>query len=286
MKQVTVDRVLERLNYARANGFDLGLFLQGPAQAEEAGERYLEQRLASGTVHAFNNDAQVLNNLTTYLGFPVRFKLRKTPPTAPRALDRDQIRRLTHYAHPIPEVNRFRRALILVHLETGARPSEVAKLELQDLDAKRSRIHIRHPAKGGMVRWIPVSRWIWSRRRPLGAFLANRATPVENPNALWSVRDLNQNESWGPIRATTVDYMRRTLAAVSEDVGFRVNANILRHTKATELRRRGFDILYIKFILGHASISSTQVYAELSPGDVETLYRRKPTPDYYQGERP
>lgn len=279
MEPITAKVTLKRLDYMQRHGFDMERFVAGAASAHLLGRGWLEKRLNASTVHAFNNDVLVLNALAKYCGHQnVQFARRTPPRTSPKALDRSQIRRLTQYSHPFPDTNRFRRALILLHLETGARPSEVARLELQDLDPKLSRVHIRFPAKRGMIRWIPVSPWIWSPKRPLGAYLRHRLEPRTNPNAVW----VTERGHGAEPRRMSQDYMRNAFQAVSRDVGFRVNANVLRHTKATEMRRRGFDILYIKFVLGHASISSTQIYAEINADDVATLYKRRPTPDYYQ----
>lgn len=282
LKPITAKRVIERLEFARRGGFSLDLVCHPGSTAllmREVAGKWLARRLQSGTVHAYNNDVKALNALATFRGLDVRFRCRREPRAQLRALSREQIQRLIRYEHPDPVVNRFRRALILVHLETGARPSEVQRLELNDLDARQSRIHIRHPAKGGMIRWIPVSRWIWSVKRPLGAYLRARVPASASPGALWTTT--REGAGRIPARVVSGDYMRNTLQDVGRDVGFRVNANILRHTKATEMRRRGYDILYIKFVLGHASISSTQVYAEVTAEDVALLYRRRPTPDYY-----
>lgn len=284
---ITARRVLERLEYARRHGFQLERFLRAPKAAQREGDAYLVRRLEEGSLHAFNNDVQWLMALAAWRGHrDVKFRRRPDPPVQFRALDRAQIQRVTGYRHRNPVVNRFRRALLLVFLETGARLSEVARLELQDLDPVRSLIHIRQPAKRGRRRWIPVSRWIWSPKRPLGAYLSQRpgtsttSTTTGAREALWMV-DWSGSGHVRP-RPASPDYLRRVLFHVSADLGFTVNGNVFRHTKATELRRRGFDILVIKFILGHASIESTQVYAELTPQDVYTLFRRRPTPDYYQ----
>jgi site-specific recombinase XerD len=67
------------------------------------------------------------------------------------------------------------------------------------------------------------------------------------------------------------NYYRELLYKISKEViGRRINPHRLRHSKAQDLMNRGVPIETIKAFLGHASISSTEVYAQASSEKIES----------------
>ena len=65
-----------------------------------------------------------------------------------------------------------------------------------------------------------------------------------------------------------------------------LNFNMTRHTRATELRQQGWDLLLIREYLGHSSVKSTEVYAAVLPTDVQAMMRRRPGRDPFQNPQP
>lgn len=271
MADITSRVLVKRLLHAQKNGLDLTAFQADP---EKACKQYLSGRARSATSHAYNNDVKLLTNMALFLGKKVTFAYRRPNPTPPRALPKDQLEKLRAYEHKNPRVSRFRRAAIALLLESGLRPSEAAKLDVEDLDPVRSTIRIKKPAKRGLVREIPVPRSMWRPRSPMMAYLRHRPTPANLPRRLW-VKDWNGWERPMPAWPVTVDAFRRELARVSKELGFRVNHTFLRHTVATRSYKESRDVLFVKFLLGHAAISSTMVYTETSQEDMIDNYHRR-----------
>ncbi|MEA3199483.1 MAG: integrase/recombinase XerD [Thermoplasmata archaeon] len=287
-RPITVDRMLRRLERARrVHGLDLAVFVKGAADAEREGRAYLAKRRVEprSTVFSYNNDVKALNALLRWrkLHREVHFKAHKEPRAQLRTLSRDAIWKLFGYRCASPEAEKMHRALLLVAYVTGARASEVAAMTLSDLDPKRSRIRIAKPAKGGLKRWLPVERWVWSPKRPLAAWLKVRPVPEGESDALWTTTHKSGNGGYAPgaapARRVTSDYLRVCLYRVGEAVGVKVNFNVLRHTRATHLVRLGWSLLYVRTYLGHTSVKSTEIYAEVHPEDMDKAMQKRPGKD-------
>lgn len=286
---ITVDRLLGRLEHARALGFDWPTFASAPTAANEAARAYLAIRRERGaTVHAFNNDVKLLNCLARY-HHPdehVHFRKMREPRSQFKALSDDQIETILAYRAREREADRFQRALLLWALKSGMRPSEVAAMDVSDLDPHNSRFYVRRPAKGGLRRWLPIEPWVWHPRRPLAAWLRHRPIPDgADADALWTTTRnglRGDHAAHGPARRVRPEYLRQVLGRIGNEVHVHLSFTICRHTRATELRRRGWDLLYLQTYLGHAAVTSTQVYAKVRPQELDDQMRRRPGTDYYR----
>jgi integrase len=283
----TVEVTMKRLRFCLNKGFDVAAFVQSEDGAKGTGGAFLERRVDAGaTVHVDNNHAQLRNLLSRCGGHErVHFGRKRRPPPERKALTEDELELVRTYTCRGGRQRIFRRALLCVAFETGLRASELAGLTLSDLDPIGSRIRVARPAKGGQRRWLPMPRWIWSPKRPLGAYLARRPQPVgPDADALWTT----ERDGWErpcPPRRMSQDYIRTTMWQIGDELGIPLSFNRARHTTASQLRRLGYDLLFIKFWLGHASVKSTEVYVEFTNADVDAHFRRRPSPDPYAKSR-
>lgn len=142
---------------------------------------------------------------------------------------------------------------VALMIATGVRVHEVVGIECQDIDlAGRS---IRIVGKGRRERHVFLTNdWITDLT---AAYLRTReALELEHRSLLF-------NRRYGPLTASA---MRTRLRKVAEDAGVRarVTPHMLRHTAATQLIEAGVDIRFIQRLLGHASLTTTEIYTHVS----------------------
>ncbi len=185
-------------------------------------------------------------------------------PALPKFLDLDEVDRLL--AQPDPSTPRGLRdqALLSVLYATGLRVSELVALKLPNLHLEDG--YLTCVGKGGKERLVPVgqeaSGWL---RRYIGAgrpALATRSSP-------W----LFVNARGGPL--SRVGFWK-ILKEYGRKAGIRqaISPHVLRHSFATHLLERGADLRAIQMMLGHADLSTTQIYTHVLEARLRSVYDR------------
>lgn len=157
------------------------------------------------------------------------------------------------------------RALFELAYASGLRAEELVQLDEGCLDHDRELIRVE--GKGGKTRLVPVGE---HAARALERYTA-RARPVlhtgEDGGALFLSRSGR--------RLSTSD-VRRRLRAWARQAGLPagVHPHALRHSFATHLLDGGADLRVIQELLGHASISTTQVYTRVESARLRSAYAR------------
>jgi integrase/recombinase XerC/integrase/recombinase XerD len=155
------------------------------------------------------------------------------------------------------------RALFEVAYASGLRAEELVSLELDSIDFDSESIRVE--GKGGKTRIVPVGE---PALRAVERYLA-KARPTL----------LHQNEramfiSKSGRRLSTSD-VRRRLRSWARRVGLpEVHPHALRHSFATHLLEGGADLRSIQELLGHATISTTQVYTRVEATRLRSAYSR------------
>jgi integrase/recombinase XerD len=148
------------------------------------------------------------------------------------------------------------RAILEVFYSTGMRRSELMGLGLFDLDRERGTVMIRQ-GKGKKDRMIPIGeralRWIDRYQTQVRPDLV-----IERGNATLFLTQAG--ESFTPDRLTQL--VRGYVEAA--DTGKSGSCHLFRHTMATLMLENGADIRYIQAMLGHAELSTTQIYTQVS----------------------
>ena len=189
------------------------------------------------------------------------------PPTPPRRLPKaisvDDVERLLYAASVDGTPLALRdRALLEVLYGTGARISEAVGLDVDDLDGDA--VVLR--GKGGKERIVPVGSYARRavedyqvRARPALA-AAGRGTPRLFLNARGG--PLSRQSAWTILQVAAE---RAGLAAA-------VSPHTLRHSYATHLLDGGADVRVVQELLGHASVSTTQVYTLVTVDRLREVY--------------
>jgi integrase/recombinase XerD len=157
------------------------------------------------------------------------------------------------------------RALLEVMYACGLRASEVIGLELADVDVDEGLLRAR--GKGSKERLVPIGR---AAVRALRAYL-DRGRPALAGGAGES--RLFVNFRGGALtRQGLYKIVRRH--AVKAGLADRMSPHTLRHTFATHLLTGGCDLRSVQEMLGHADVSTTQVYTHLSSQRLKDVYFR------------
>jgi integrase/recombinase XerD len=198
------------------------------------------------------------------------------PRRLPKAITIDEVERLLDAAgstdDPDPRVLRDR-ALLEFLYGTGARISEVTGLDVDDLDHLAQDPAVRLSGKGGKQRYVPVGSYAVRaldaylvRGRPALAAAARaggRAGGRSSPAVFLNARGgrLTRQGAWGVLREAAVRSGK-----------IDVSPHTLRHSFATHLLDGGADIRVVQELLGHASVTTTQVYTLVTVDKLREVY--------------
>ncbi|WP_392466418.1 site-specific tyrosine recombinase XerD [Arsenicicoccus cauae] len=188
------------------------------------------------------------------------------PPTVgsrlPKAIHIDEVERLLEAASvgDTPESLRDR-ALLEVLYATGARVSEAVGLDLDDLpgpDVPEEEAVVRLLGKGGKERLVPlgsfardaIARYVVRARPALAAKGSGGPALFLNQRG----RRLSRQSAWAVIQ----------VAAGRAGLDQHLSPHTLRHSFATHLLDGGADVRVVQELLGHASVTTTQIYTQVT----------------------
>ena len=181
----------------------------------------------------------------------------------PKSLTPTQVDELLELPLREPTPERLRdKAMLELLYATGMRVSELVALNLRDLNMESE--SVRCVGKGGRERILPISG---STTTALEEYLDIARTQLargaaQKTDALF----LNHRGK----RLTRQGFWL-ILKGYAEDLGIGdLTPHTLRHSFATHMLNSGADIRSVQALLGHASISTTQIYTQLNNGDGQT----------------
>lgn len=193
----------------------------------------------------------------------------RVPAGLPKALNEAEVATLINAVIGNEPVNRRDRAVIETLYACGLRISELVGISLRDLDLEDGLVRVL--GKGSKERIVPVGRMA---RRALADWLSPSGREVMVP-VRWARRDDSEavflNQRGGRLsRVGAWGIIRRYGDAIG--LGDRLTPHVLRHSCATHLVDHGADIRVVQELLGHASISTTQVYTKVSGERLRAVY--------------
>jgi integrase/recombinase XerD len=192
----------------------------------------------------------------------------RVPLGIPKALTEDEVEALLAAVVGDTARSLRDRAIVETLYATGVRISELVGLDRRDLDLDDGLVRVL--GKGSKERIVPIGR---SARDALTAYLADGRPQLARPDrsprgggeaVLLNVRGgrLSRQSCWKIVRT----------AGERAGLGARLSPHVLRHSCATHMLERGADIRVVQELLGHASLSTTQVYTKVSPERLRAVY--------------
>ena len=187
------------------------------------------------------------------------------PRRLPKAITVEDVERLLEAAGYARTTLALRdRALLELLYGTGARISEAVGLDVDDLDLTDETVLLR--GKGGKDRRVPVGSYA---AKALAAYLV-QARPLLVAEGRGSPRFF-LNSRGGPLSRQSAWVVLRT-AAERAGLADGLSPHTLRHSFATHLMEGGADVRVVQELLGHASVTTTQIYTLVTVDRLREVY--------------
>ncbi len=234
-------------------------------ESEESAKRlsaesvYLQIAALKAFYKFAETERHVPRNLAEDLALPRRWK------RLPKALTSEEVERLLQPLTPETPDALCDQALLELAYASGLRLAELRDLRLEQLRLEAGFLNVI--GKGNKERVVPVGRTavaaiqryldagrprLVTSRSPASVFLTKRGTPFASVTLWWRIK------------------RRARLAGLERNL----TPHMLRHSFATHLLERGADLRVIQEMLGHASISTTEVYTHVAGGRLREVHRK------------
>lgn len=184
----------------------------------------------------------------------------KVPAGLPKALSEEQIERLLQSVSGVAPIALRDRALLELLYATGARISEACGLSIGDIDLDLGMVRLY--GKGSKERLVPIGRlgreaihaWMEQGRQSFEPVQWMSRSDAEAVFLNSRGRRLGRQAAWAIV----------SRHGERAGLGDHLSPHVLRHSCATHMLDHGADLRIVQEMLGHASISTTQVYTRVS----------------------
>ena len=243
-------------NYLRAN-FDLLEFCnKNPEEVkEEDVKAFMAEKLSnssSSSVIVFLSALRYAYSNLLQKDITIRIKRPKREKRIPDVLTKDEVKRLINVIS-----TKKSKLMISMLYACGFRVSELINLKINDLNFEEMTGHVRQ-AKGKKDRIFNIPQFL----------LKNLKKQTENQ------KELNQEYLFtGPKGKLTDRNLQKIVRRFAKKAGINkeVHPHTLRHSFATHLLENNVDIRKIQELLGHADLSTTQIYTHISTEELKKI---------------
>ncbi len=181
----------------------------------------------------------------------------------PRVLDRDDMRRLLDSVPTATPLDARDRAMLELAYCCGLRCSELVGLDRDAIDFESETVRVR--GKGGSERVVPLGE---PAQRALRGYLERARPALADGRGERALLLSKRGRRLSPSDVTRRLRKRVQMAAI----GGRVSPHALRHSFATHMLEGGADLRAIQELLGHESLSTTQIYTRVEPSRLRAAY--------------
>jgi integrase/recombinase XerD len=252
----------------------------GGLLAASRAELFALLQMRAGAGYAPRSTARLMAALRAFYADALRHQRVATDPTAllelpalprslPKALAESQVEALLRAPDATTPAGLAERTMLELLYATGLRVSELVELPTLAVNLRQGVLRVR--GKGGKERLVPIGaeaqHWLeryLAEARPVlaGPAMARRQSPSalfldakgEPPTRQWF---------WARLKA---------LAAVAGIDPAKVTPHGLRHSFATHLLNHGADLRVVQMLLGHSSLSTTQIYTHVAREGLKRLH--------------
>lgn len=183
----------------------------------------------------------------------------------PETLNEQQLRAILDSVDTTQPLGRRDLAILELFYASGLRLSELCGSRLENLDLDEG--FVRVTGKGGKTRIVPVGG---KARDAVADYLKNgRPELVKKTTSSWVFLSIRGGKL-SPERVREIVKQRAKQAGIQQNV----YPHLLRHSFATHLLQNGADLRVIQDMLGHADISTTQIYTHVDQKGLKSVHRK------------
>lgn len=180
----------------------------------------------------------------------------------PQVLSEGQIKELYNYKTSKDDLLNYRNQLMIrLILDSGLRLSELINLKLSNINIEENMLFVR--GKGNKDRFTFYTK---ETKEMLIHYLENIRNKLINENT----EIVFLSKQGLPINKRTFEKM--LLKIKLRDSSISLHPHLLRHTFATRLLEEGADLKMVQELLGHESLSTTQIYTNISDTKLQNIY--------------
>lgn len=269
----------EKLTFKDFNDSLVLRFLEWLQEERKCGISTRNQRLAA--IHAFCRYAQTESpqNLFTFQKI-LQIPSKKHQREVIQHLSVEQTKTLLLQPGAETKANRRDTAILSLLYDTGARVQELCDLQVKDIRLKNPAT-VTLTGKGSKTRIVPI---VGNTVGLLKSYMdENKLIGNSRQEEPLFFNQRNAKLTRGGISHILQKYTQRASAII--EMPTKVTPHVIRHTKAMHLYQAGVDLIYIRDILGHVDITTTDIYAR---ADVETKRKaiEKVYPDMVPSDLP
>jgi len=186
----------------------------------------------------------------------------------PKFLRTEQIEALMERPDPKTPIGTRDRAILEVLYATGMRVSELVGMDVKDVDIPGGEIRVL--GKRSKERITLIGR---PAQEALHAYLTSGREKLLSKNKDAEASAVFLNKNGGRLTARSIHrILDKYFAEVSEEM--KISPHVLRHTFATHMLENGADLRSVQELLGHSSISTTQIYTHVTREHLKQVYDR------------
>lgn len=178
----------------------------------------------------------------------------------PEILSLEEVKKIIDNCDNSPEGIRDK-LIIKLLIATGARISEILNLKIRDIENQDYEF-IKVLGKGSKYRVVPIYD---SLEKEIKEYLLNNRSSLKEANENFKVfPGIRRENFW------------KKLKKIAKNAGIEKNVypHIFRHSVATVLLSNGADIRIVQEILGHANISTTEIYTHVEKSQLKKIYNK------------
>lgn len=218
--------------------------------------------LSIASLRAFYRFAQregyLPEDVAEHLALPKRWK------RLPKALSDSEIEHLLRPVTPETPGSLCDQAVLELAYASGLRLSELRDLRLEQLHLQAGFVTVI--GKGNKERVVPVGR---TATAAIERYLEAARPQLVSPRSPATVFLTNRGTAFAPVTLWLRIKKRARLAGIARNV----TPHMLRHSFATHLLEHGADLRVIQELLGHAVITTTEVYTHVNSRKIEEIHR-------------